>query len=136
MASTAARSAMGETGGVARAHWRELNAARGVVNMPSRAIAAVLLKAKSPMPRDELFEQASEYGMFNSKRHFKHVLKMMKKQNRIRMLCKGPEYPGSSKLAFEVALTRRGDTIYTRYLGNEIPPPIDQDPPSLANATP
>lgn len=120
---------------IARPSVRALRDARGVVNMPTRAIAAVLLKDGAPVKHDELYERSAEYGLFNSKRHFKHCLKMMKLQKRVQSICLGPSYPGSSRNAFSVTLTKRGQTVYTRYLGADIPSPDDEDPPSLANAT-
>lgn len=110
-----------------RAALAELRNTYGVVNMPTRAIAAVLLRAKAAVPHEELFERANEYSLFHSKRHFKHCLKMMKLQKRVRVICNGPQYPGASRLAFSIELTRRGGTIYTRYLGEEPPLPQLQD---------
>jgi len=115
----------------------------GVVNMPSRAIAAVLLRAKAAVGHDELYNLACEYDatMFKSKRHFKHCLKMMKNSERIRIRSVGPQYPGASKLGFVVELTRRGTVAYTRYLGENPPLPSSEETeqgeetaPSLANA--
>lgn len=71
---------------------------------------------------------ADEYGLFNSRRHFKHCLKMMKQMHRVRVRCTGPEYPGASRRGFVVELTRRGDKVYKHYLGDE--PPL----PGLADA--
>lgn len=114
----------------------------GVVNMPSRAIAAVLLRAKSAVGHDELYNLSCEYDsdMFRSKRHFKHCLRMMKTSERIRIRSVGPQYPGASKLGFVVELTRRGTAAYSKYLGENPPLPSDvaddetESPPSLSNA--
>ncbi len=109
----------------------------GEVNMPTRAIAAVLLRARgSPVTPDDLYAQSNEYGLFNSKRHFKHCLKMMKNMERVRVKSLGPQYPGASKLQFGVELTRRGTQAYTRYLGENppLPPDYTTDSPGLADA--
>lgn len=136
MATAAAKAALAEGATVAaRPSVQALRNTHGVVNMPTRAIAAVLLKNRVPVPHDELYELSDEYGLFKSKRHFKHCLKMMKQQDRVQVICNGPEYPGASRLSFSVKLTRRGDAIYTRYLGTDVPNPTEDDAPSLTNAT-
>jgi hypothetical protein len=109
-------------------------AVRCEVNMPTRAIAAVLLKADGPVQCRELYTLSSEYGLFQSHRHFKHVLRMMKSQKRVQIMTGPPELAGGSKLSFKARLTRRGQLIYTQYLGGEIPPPPAKEAPSLANA--
>lgn len=131
----ATAAAAATAGAAARVSVRALRDVRGVVNMPTRAIAAVLLQTRRPIPHEELYDRANEYGLFNSRRHFKHCLKMMKGQDRVRVICDGPRYPGASRRAFSVELTRRGDAIYTRYLGEKPPPPSDpNDIPGLADA--
>lgn len=115
MATAAAAAPLATT---KRAAVHALRAARGV-NMPSRAIAAVLLRAPGPVAHDELYSSAAEYGLLKSRRHFKHVLKLMKGMKRLEVICLGPERPGSAKRAFSVKLTRRGQTIYTRYLDED-----------------
>lgn len=135
-AMSVAKTAVAEaTQAATRQSVRALRDARGVVNIPTRAIAAVLLKEGGPVRHEELYERSAEYGLFNSRRHFKHCLKMMKLQKRVQNICLGPSYPGSSRNAFSVTLTKRGQTVYTRYLGSDIPSPMDEDPPSLTNAT-
>lgn len=99
---------------------RAKSAVRGVVNMPSRAIAAVLLKAREPVQNRVLYERASEYGFFASHRHFKHVLRMMKNMERVHVIAGPPEKPGGNKLTYKTKLTRRGERIYTHYLGEDI----------------
>lgn len=109
----------------------------GEVNMPTRAIAAVLLRARgAPVTPEELYTQSNEYGLFNSKRHFKHCLKMMKGMKRVQVKSMGPQYPGASRLQFSVYLTRRGTAAYTRYLGETPPLPADHivDSPGLTDA--
>lgn len=65
---------------------KAMRAVRGEVNMPSRAIAAVLLRSEEPVPNRQLFVEAHEYGLLKSHRHFKHVLKMMKAQRRVQVI--------------------------------------------------
>lgn len=91
--------------------------------MPTRAIAAVLLRAEGAVPHQELYTMADEYGLFNSRRRFKHCLKMMRQIHCIRVRCTGPEYPGASTRGFVVELTRRDDAVYKHYLGETPPPP-------------
>jgi hypothetical protein len=110
-------------------------AVRGEVNMPTRAVAAVLLKSSEPLRSHDLYARSSEYGFFNSRRHFKHVLRMMKEQRRIQVITGPPERVGGSKLTFTIRLTRRGEQIYTSYLGDSIPPPPAKRASGLANAT-
>lgn len=87
-----------------------------ICNMPTRAIASVLLKQeKEMMDHADLFEEAEKSGLMRSRRHFKHCLRMMKNQKRICIICNGPEKVGSAKLKFSVKLTQRGSSIYTRY---------------------
>lgn len=61
-------------------------AVRGVVNMPSRSIAAVLLRSDAPVANGALFAGAREYGLLKSHRHFKHTLRMMKEQRRVQVI--------------------------------------------------
>lgn len=65
-------------------------AVRGEVNMPSRSIAAVLLRSEKPVQNKVLYEQAKEYGLLRSPRHFKHVLRMMKLQKRVKVMPSAP----------------------------------------------
>lgn len=103
---------------------KALNEARGVVNMPSRAIAAVLLRHEGkPIRHKDLYEKASEYGFLNSRTHFKHVLKMMKGMERIAINCVHPEKIGGSKLSYTVSLTAKGKKVYGDVLGDNVPLP-------------
>lgn len=61
-------------------------AVRGAVNMPSRSIAAVLLRAEAPVANGALYAAAREYGLLRSHRHFKHTLRMMKEQRRVQVI--------------------------------------------------
>lgn len=107
----------------------------GVVNMPTRAIAAVLLKEGAPVRNVDLYERASEYGFFNSHRHFKHVLRMMKKMDRVQVIAGPPETPGGDKRSFRTKLTRRGENVYRYYLGDAYKlPPEQAKPVGLAEA--
>lgn len=93
-----------------------------VHNMPTRQIANVLLQQdRQMMDYDLLYGAVEQSGLFRSKRHFKHCLRMLKQQNRVQVICRGPEKAGSAKRLFSVKLTRRGCTIYTRY--SQMPPP-------------
>ena len=138
MASAAVKNTLNDVAKMARRPTvQELRNTVGILNMPTRAIAAVLLRHSRPMKHGDLCTEASEYGLFRSKRHFKHVLKMMKLQRRIKVSSMGPAFPRSPKLAFSVNLTKRGEAIYTRYLGGDVQSPIEEEnknPPSLANA--
>lgn len=101
-------------------------AVRGEVNMPSRAIAAVLLLSETPVPNKVLYGAAKEYGNIEHHRHFKHVLRMMKGQNRVRVIAGPPEKVGGKKVTYCTQLTRRGRMIYGRYLGENVPLPRAQ----------
>jgi hypothetical protein len=105
----------------------------GEVNMPSRAVAKVLLDAGEPVLNRELYARASEFGLFNSHRHFKHVLRMMKGQGRVQVIPGPPERPGGAKLTFRTKLTRRGEAVYSTYLGIESVS-AGSAPPGLADA--
>lgn len=104
---------------------KSTRAARGAVNMPSRAIAAVLLRASAPVRNRDLYFQAKEYGNIQHHKHFKHVLKMMKVQERVRIIPGPPEKIGGRKLTYCTQLTRRGEAVYTEYLGEDVPLPGD-----------
>jgi hypothetical protein len=111
-------------------------AARGVVNMPSRAVAAVLLRADEPVPNGQLYAEAREYGLLQSHRHFKHVLKMMKLQRRVQVI-PGPPVcfgcVGAPRLAtpaeavlfrFALLVSGRGLTFacfYSLFLADTVP---------------
>ena len=117
-------SAAGRVAGQAGQSARVLREVKGVVNIPSRSIAAVLLRAGGkPMPHKELFAKAQEYKLLHSKRHFKQVLKMMRIQGRVGVHCLPPEEIGGSKRTFTVVLTRKGEQVYREVLGEDVPPP-------------
>lgn len=87
-----------------------------VRGMPTRQIANVLLQQERHMMDYELlYGEVEKSGLFRSKRHFKHCLRMLKGQDRVQVICRGPEKAGSAKRLFSVKLTRRGGNIYTRY---------------------
>lgn len=87
-----------------------------VNGMPTRLIAQVLLcKSRCMADHRELFEEISTSGMFKSRRHFKHCLKLMKLSKRLDIICLGPEKVGKSRRKFAVKLTARGERIYTCY---------------------
>lgn len=67
------------------------------------------------MDYDKLYGELEPSGLFRSKRHFKHCLRMLRTQQRVAMVCKGPERAGSARRSFAVKLTRRGSSIYSRY---------------------
>lgn len=91
-----------------------------VREMPTRQIAHVLLQQeRNIMGHDTLFSEVEKSGLFRSRRHFKHCLRMLKDQKRARVICQGPERAGSAKRLFAVQLTRRGATIYHRYSKDE-----------------
>ena len=105
-----------------------LRAQKGVVNMPSRAIAAALLRANNKaMRHKDLYEKSREYGFINSRNHFKHVLKMMKGMKRICINCLHPEEIGGSKRVYTVNFTERGEHAYREVFGDNIPLPERQD---------
>lgn len=126
------------TATAATASVQALRAARGVVNMPTRAIAAVLLRARAPVSHEELYRLSDEYALFYSRRHFKRCLRMMRDMQRVRIRSTGPQYPGANKQHFVVELTRRGETVYENYLGASPPLPhvadADDTPQGLAVA--
>lgn len=87
-----------------------------VRNLPTRAIANVLLESDSYMAsHDALYHAVDKTGLLRSRRHFKHCLRMMSDQKRVKVFCIGPEKVGSAKLKFSVKLTSRGRTIYGFY---------------------
>lgn len=89
---------------------------RWVNGMPSRLIAQLLLgKSRHMADHKELFEETSSTGLFKSRRHFKHCLKLMKCSKRVDIICLGPERVGSSHRKFSVKLTTRGARIYSSY---------------------
>jgi hypothetical protein len=135
ISSVSGRASIAESASGQNLGAKAARAVRCEVNMPTRAIAAVLLRADEPVLYRDLYLRSSEYGLFQSHRHFKHVLRMMKGQRRVQVMTGPPERAGGSKLSFQVRLTRRGELIYSQYLGNEIPPPPPKEAPSLANAT-
>ena len=84
--------------------------------MPTRAIAAVLLDAKQyTLTHDELFKAANESDLIRSRRHFKHCLRLLKDQKRILSFSLGPERIGSANIKFAVKLTPKGAKIYSQY---------------------
>lgn len=60
----------------------------------------------------ELYDELIDTGMFRSKRHFKHCLKLMKSKNRVQIVCQGPTEIGSPNLKFAVKLTGKGQRTY------------------------
>lgn len=83
------------------------------IGQPTRMIAHKLLeKEKFACGLRELWEEAEQTGMFKSKRHFKHCLKLLKSRQRVDVTCLGPERVGSAKLKFSARLTRRGARTY------------------------
>lgn len=83
------------------------------IGQPTRMIAHKLLeKEKFTCGLLELWEEVEETGMFKSKRHFKHCLKLLKSRQRVDVMCIGPERVGSAKLKFSARLTRRGARTY------------------------
>lgn len=87
-----------------------------ISNMPTRAIASVLLQQdRNIMEHDALYSAVEKSGLMRSRRHFKHCLRMLKDQKRVAVICTGPESPGSAKRKFAVKLTRRGNAVYTKY---------------------
>lgn len=86
------------------------------INLPTRVIADVLLRAgPKPIAHEVLYQEADKSGLMRSHRHFKHCLRMMKDQNRVKVICLGPEKVGSAKRKFAVGLTRKGTILYTKY---------------------
>mmetsp|Transcript_16283 Transcript_16283/g.33046 ORF Transcript_16283/g.33046 Transcript_16283/m.33046 type:complete len:92 (-) Transcript_16283:1110-1385(-) len=70
----------------------KLRALQRVVNMPSRAVAAALLRRHpDPISHRDLFHVAKEVDaeLVGSKRHFKSVLRFMKDQVRYFAMCRG-----------------------------------------------
>lgn len=87
-----------------------------IQDLPTRAIADSLLgKEQYLFSHEKLYEEVNESGLFRSHRHFKHCLKMMRTQNRVKIVCNGPERIASAKLAFSVKLTAKGRSVYRYY---------------------
>jgi len=112
VAKSAAEAAVAATEATAYVGTSRMRA--GVANMPTRAIAEVLLRqTEKPMKHETLYEEAAKSGLMRSRTHFKHCLRMMKDQNRVKVICLGPEKPGSAKRKFSVGLTRKGVVVYS-----------------------
>lgn len=83
------------------------------IGQPTRMIVHKLLeKEKFTHGLRELWEEVEQTGMFKSKRHFKHCLKILKSRQRVDVICLGPQRVGSAKLKFSARLTRRGARTY------------------------
>jgi hypothetical protein len=133
VAAAAVETAVAASGAAGRLSAKAARAVIGEVNMPSRAVAKVLLDAGGPVANRELYKLSAEFGMFHSHRHFKHVLRMMKGQRRVQVISGPPDRPGGSKLTYRTKLTRRGEVVYSAYLGRETPP-AETPSPGLTDA--
>ena len=117
LAGARALSTAPQTGGattVAQTVTQSSSAAPWVEGMPTRAIADALLSKENYLaPHDALYDEVNQTGVLRSHRHFKHCLKMLKEQNRVRVICLGPEKVASNKRKFSVKLTSRGRSTYS-----------------------
>lgn len=88
-----------------------------VRGQPMRLLASILLRQpKLTMRHDDLLDAAFTTGMFKSRRHIKHSLKMMKSVKRVGVSCQGVEHVGSSKRVFHVTLFPKARKLYTSYM--------------------
>lgn len=107
-----------------------------VEGKPTRAIASKLLDMPDHMAESHaLYAKVNRSGLFRSRRHFKHCVKLMRSMKRVDMVCHGSSVPESTsvfpsesgavslnrskryqkeKLQFSIALTGRGRRVYSR----------------------